>query len=72
MTGDTIRSMRLCALVVLLAACSTDPTLAVTVAHPVGLSVATTNVTVYESATLHCEDIEFARLDEAHMAPLLR
>ena len=65
MTGDTIRSMRLCALVVLLAACSTDPTLAVTVAHPVGLSVATTTVTVYESATLHCEDIEFARLDAA-------
>lgn len=65
MTGDTMRSMRLYALVVLLAACGTDPTLAVTVVHPTGLSVATTTVTVYESGTLHCEDIEFARLDAA-------
>jgi len=70
MTGDTIRSMRLCALVVLLAACSTDPTLSVTVVHPVGLSVASTTVTVYESATLHCEDIEFARLDAAGLVAL--
>ena len=70
MTGDTIRSMRCCAVVVLLAACSTDPTLDVTVVHPVGLSVASTTVTVYESATLHCEDIEFARLDAAGLVAL--
>ncbi|MEO8843917.1 MAG: VCBS repeat-containing protein [Kofleriaceae bacterium] len=62
--------MRLCALVVLLSACSTDPTLAVTVVHPVGLSVASTTVTVYESATLHCEDLEFARLDAAGLVAL--
>ncbi|HEX7701204.1 MAG TPA: hypothetical protein VF403_10790 [Kofleriaceae bacterium] len=62
--------MRCCALVVLLAACSTDPTLNVTVVHPVGLSVASTTVTVYESATLHCEDIEFARLDAAGLVAL--
>ena len=71
MTGDTIRSMRLCALVVLLAACSSDPTLAVTVVHPVGLSVATSSVSVYESSTLHCEDIEFARLDPAGLEAVL-
>jgi hypothetical protein len=70
MTGDTIRSMRSCALVVLLAACSTDPNLSVTVVHPVGLSVASTTVTVYESATLHCEDIEFARLEAAGLVAL--
>ena len=62
MPGDTIRSMRLCTLVVI-TACGSDPTLAVTVTHPTGLSVAKTTVTVYESTTLHCSDIEFSRLD---------
>lgn len=72
MTGDTIRSMRLCALVVpvICSACGSDPTLAVTVTHPVGLTVSKTTVTVYESETLHCSDIEFSRLDAVALAAL--
>lgn len=66
MPGDTIRSMRLCAFVVIImAGCSSDPTLSVTVTHPDGITVTKTTVTVYESTTVHCTDIEFARLDAA-------
>ncbi|HEY0253115.1 MAG TPA: hypothetical protein VGC41_16390 [Kofleriaceae bacterium] len=54
--------MRLCVLV-LIAACSSDPTLSVTVTHPDGLVVTKTTVTVYESTTVHCEDIALGRLD---------
>jgi hypothetical protein len=70
MTGDTIRSMRLCTLAVL-AACNGDPTLAVNVTHPTGLSVTKTAVTVYESATLHCVDVEYSRLDPAALEALV-
>ncbi|MFT3696636.1 MAG: VCBS repeat-containing protein [Kofleriaceae bacterium] len=56
--------MRLCVFV-LIAACSSDPTLSVTVTHPAGIVVTKTTVTVYESTTVHCSDIEFARLDDA-------
>ncbi len=68
--GDTIRSMRLLALVVL-AACNAAPTLAVVVQHPDGLAVATTEVTVYESQTLACTDIEFGVLPEDELAALI-
>ena len=70
MTGDTIRSMRMWRSSCYLRHAARDPTLTVTVVHPVGLSVASTTVTVYESATLHCEDIEFARLDAAGFVAL--
>ncbi len=65
--------MRWCALLVIaavIAACSSDPTLEVTVTHPTGLAVAKTTVTVYESESLRCTDIEFARLDAAGLEAL--
>ncbi len=62
--------MRLCALLVIATACSNDPSLAVAVTHPMGLSVAKTTVTVYESETLRCSDIEFGELDDAGLAAL--
>jgi hypothetical protein len=68
--GVTIRSMRLLALVVL-AACNAAPTLTVVVHHPDGLVVATTEVTVYESQTLTCIDVEFGVLPEAELAALI-
>ncbi len=60
--NDTIVVMRL-ALLFVVAACSADPTLEVTVQHPMGLVVAQTTVTVYESASLTCEQVEFGDLD---------
>jgi hypothetical protein len=60
--SDTINWMRLWMLGVVVA-CSGDPTLEVEVTHPPSLMVASTTVTVYESATLTCEDVELARLD---------
>src|SRR6476646_9987 len=53
---------------VLLAACTDDPTLHVAVTNPTGLPIATTTVTDYESPTLHCEDVEFARLTQDQLA----
>src|SRR6266850_3839102 len=61
--GDTIEAMKSFApLVLVLGACADDPTLHVTVTHPSGLSIASTTITDYESPTLTCEDVEFARL----------
>ncbi|MEO6771579.1 MAG: hypothetical protein ABI467_00970 [Kofleriaceae bacterium] len=65
--------MRWCAVVapaVLIAACGTDPTLAVSVTHPSTVTVATTEVTVYESDSLKCTDLEFARVDPAGLVAL--
>ncbi|HEY6040270.1 MAG TPA: hypothetical protein VIV58_38565 [Kofleriaceae bacterium] len=65
--------MRWCAVVApatLIAACSSDPTLAVTVTHPPPVTVATTEVTVYESDSLKCTDLEFARVDPAGLEAL--
>lgn len=62
--------MRRIALVALVGACSSDPSLAVSVTHPAGLDVAKTTVTVYESDQLHCTDIEFDKLDAAALAAL--
>ena len=65
--------MNRAALVMIVAAttaCTSAPKLAVAVTHPPGLAVTTTTVTVYESATLHCTDIEFARLDDAGLQAL--
>jgi hypothetical protein len=68
--GDTIRSMRLLALVVL-AACNAAPTLSVVVVHPDGLAVATTEVTVYESQTLTCTDVEFGVIPDDELVALI-
>jgi hypothetical protein len=66
--------MRWCAVVVpasLIAACGSDPTLAVSVSHPSTVTVATTEVTVYESDSLKCTDIEFSRVDPAGLEALV-
>ncbi len=69
--GVTIRSMRMIAALVALSACNSAPTLAVEVVHPSGLSVATTEVTDYESATLACTDVEFGLLDAGQLEALI-
>jgi hypothetical protein len=70
--GDTIRSMRLLALVAIASsACSSAPTLSVVVQHPDGIPVASTEVTVYESETLACTDAEFGILDAAQLEALV-
>ena len=53
------------------AACSSDPTLAVSVTHPSETGVERTTVTVYESDALACTDIEFARIDDVTLAALV-
>jgi hypothetical protein len=63
--GDTIDVMKTCVLAVALVACSTDPTLHVVVVHPMGLTVASTTVSVYAAKTLTCEDIEYGNVDAA-------
>jgi hypothetical protein len=54
----------------LIVACSSDPTLAVSVTYPSVVTVATTEITVYESDSLKCTDIEFARVDPAGLEAL--
>ncbi|HET9988863.1 MAG TPA: hypothetical protein VFQ65_10085 [Kofleriaceae bacterium] len=64
--------MKGCAVVVpaLLLACGSDPTLAVSVSHPSTVTVAKTEITVYESDSLKCTDLEFARVDPAGLEAL--
>ena len=57
-------------MLVTLAACTSDPTLEVVVQHPDGLAVASTDITVYESATLTCQDVEFSLLDDVQLQAL--
>jgi hypothetical protein len=66
--SDTIFAMRWLVAVGLVAACSGDPELHVTVTHPPGLAIASTTVTDYESASLSCEDIEFQRQTSEELA----
>ncbi|HEY5949813.1 MAG TPA: hypothetical protein VIV40_30165 [Kofleriaceae bacterium] len=54
--------MRVWVLAVVLCACGDDISLRVSVEHPAGVTVALTNVTVYESASLTCIDVAFARI----------
>ena len=62
--------MRWIAVAALVGACGSDPTLAVSVTHPPGLDVAKTIVTVYESESLACTDVEFGKLDAAALEAL--
>jgi hypothetical protein len=65
--SDTIFAMRRFVFVGMLAACADDPQLHVTVTHPTDVDVASTTVTDYESPTLSCDDVEFARLGAAEL-----
>lgn len=51
------------------AACN-DPSLRVELSYPAGVSIDHTAITVYESATANCEDVEFALLDDAQLRAL--
>jgi hypothetical protein len=67
--SDTIAPMRWS--LVLLVACSGDPTLHVTVEHPAGLAVTKTVVSVYESTAIDCEQIEFGDITGEPLHALL-
>ncbi len=71
MMSDTIVGMRWClVLVLLLAACTSEPTLSIAVDHPSGLVVSSTEIAVYQSATLTCDNIEFGDLDATQLAAI--
>lgn len=60
---DRVRSMRIVALLAVVAACGDDPSLRISVKHPtdprIHDAIRRTVVTVYESAALSCTDVEF-------------
>lgn len=58
------------ALPFVLAACGDDPSLRVSVAHPDGASVETTTITVYESESARCTDVEFGILGDEELTAL--
>lgn len=64
--NDTIRAMRWCGWL-LAAACSRDPSLAVTVHHPAGYAVSQTRVTAYVGDDVTCDVIEFGDRTEAEL-----
>lgn len=55
----------------LLAACATDPTLHVTVVNPSGLAIASSKVSVYESAKFGCVDVEYGNVDSLELQAAL-
>ena len=67
--NDTVRLMRLCGLL-LLAACSGDPSLDVSVHHPAGYAVTQTLVTVYFGADISCSAIEYGDRTDAELAAI--
>jgi hypothetical protein len=56
---------------VALAACRADPTLHVDVTHPAGLAVASTTISVYESAQFGCTDVEYGDVDDLQLQAAL-
>jgi len=67
--NDTVRMMRLCGFL-LLAACSADPTLDISVHHPTGYGVTQTSVTVYSGDDISCSQIEFDDRTDADLAAI--
>ncbi len=67
--NDTVRAMRWCGWL-LVAACSRDPSLAVTVHHPAGYAVTQTRVTVYVGVGVQCSAIELGDFTEAELGAL--
>jgi hypothetical protein len=61
--GDTICGMRTLAIAVAIAACSSDPTLHVTVVHTTDVKVSSTTISVYDSKMFTCQDIEYGNVD---------
>ena len=64
--NDTVRAMRWCGWL-LAAACTRDPSLAVTVHHPAGYAVTQTRVMVYVGDDVTCDVIEFGDRTEAEL-----
>ena len=67
--NDTVRVMRWCGWL-LIAACSADPSLAVSVHHPSGYTVAQTLVTVYFGGDVTCNEIQFGDRSDAELAAI--
>lgn len=67
--NDTVRAMRWCGWL-LVAACSRDPSLAVSVHHPAGYAVTQTRVTVYVGGGVQCSAIELGDFTEAELGAL--
>jgi hypothetical protein len=67
--NDTVRVMRWCGWL-LVAACSRDPSLAVTVHHPTGYAVTQTRVTVYVGDDVDCTVIEYGDRTDAELAAI--
>jgi len=65
----TLGVMRSCGLL-LLAACSGDPSLTIAVHHPSDETVRQTVVTVYFGASIQCSDIEFGDRTESELAAI--
>lgn len=67
--NDTVPAMRWCGLVLVMAACSGDPTLEISVHHPTGYAVTRTHVTAYFGDAM-CNDIEFGDRTDAALAAI--
>lgn len=67
--NDTIRAMRACGFL-LLAACSSDPSLSVSVQHPKGFAIAQTVVTVYFGDDVRCSEIMYGDRTAAELAAI--
>ncbi len=67
--NDTVLAMRLCG-VLLVAACSGDPSLDISVHHPVGYAVTQTLVTVYFGDDISCSAIEYGDRTDAELAAI--
>ena len=67
--NDRVLVMRLCG-VLLVAACSSDPSLDVSVHHPAGYAVTQTVVTVYFGDDISCSAIEYGDRTDAELAAI--
>jgi hypothetical protein len=71
---DRVRSMRLVVLLVVVAACGDDPSLHISVKHPteqrIHDAIRSTVVTVYESDSLTCSEVEFGDRSEDELFAL--
>lgn len=67
--NETVRALRWCGWL-LAAACTRDPSLAVTVHHPEGYAVTQTRVTVYVGDDVTCNEIEYGDRTAAELEAL--
>jgi len=67
--NDRVLAMRLCG-VLLVAACSGDPSLDISVHHPAGYAVTQTIVTVYFGDDISCSAIEYGDRTDAELAAI--